>query len=313
VSGGGQRPATSLLAGIAIAALLSACSPSVDQAGPVPGQPGEGALVVYAVNYPLAYFAERIGGDAVDVRLPAPPGVDPAAWSPDAKTIAAYQRADLILLNGAGYAGWASRATLPASKLVDTSAGFADRYLVVDDAVTHTHGPEGEHAHGDIAFTTWLDPDLALLQAAAIRDALVRRRPDREAAFRSAYDALAADLNANDDGLQAVFTLLGGQPVLFSHPVYQYLARRYELDSRSLHWESDQALAVADVDDLNDVRALHPAGIMIWEAEPIPATRAALAGLGIASAVFDPCANRPADGDYAACMRRNLQNMESLL
>jgi len=298
---------------VAIAALLAACSPPADEAGSVTDQPRDTALVVYAVNYPLAWFAERVGGDAVDVRMPAPPGVDPAAWSPDAEIIAAYQRADLILLNGAGYAAWTSRAALPASKLVDTSAGFADRYLVVDDAVTHAHGPEGEHAHGDVAFTTWLDPELALLQAEAVRDALVRLRPDRAELFRSAYDALAGNLAAIDDGLQAVFALLGGQPLLFSHPVYQYLARRYELDSRSLHWEPEQALAVADIDDLNDIRASHPAAVMIWEAEPNPATRAALAGLGIASVVFDPCANRPADGDYAACMRRNLENMESLL
>ena len=35
-------------------------------------------LVVAAVNYPLAYMAERIGGDEVEVRFPAPPDVDPA-------------------------------------------------------------------------------------------------------------------------------------------------------------------------------------------------------------------------------------------
>ena len=45
-------------------------------------------LSVYVVNYPLAYFAERIGGDRVDVRFPAPPDVDPAFWQPDVETIA---------------------------------------------------------------------------------------------------------------------------------------------------------------------------------------------------------------------------------
>jgi len=296
-----------------LAVILQGCSPPVEDAQTTDDDRTAGNVVVYTVNYPLAYFAERIGGGVVDVHMPAPPGVDPATWSPGAEVIAAYQRADLILLNGAGYAAWVSRATLPAAKLVDTSAGFADRYLAVDDAVTHTHGPQGEHAHGDIAFTTWLDSELALLQAGAVRDALVRLRPDREAEFGSAYDELAADLVANGDGLQAIFAMLGGQPLLFSHPVYQYLARRYELDSRSLHWEPEQALAAADIEDLTGLREGHPAAVMIWEAEPSRATRAALAELGIASVVFDPCANRPADGDYAACMRRNLQNMESLL
>lgn len=39
---------------------------------------------VYTVNYPLAYFAERIAGDSVNVVFPTPPDIDPAFWSPDA-------------------------------------------------------------------------------------------------------------------------------------------------------------------------------------------------------------------------------------
>ena len=46
-------------------------------------------LLVYVVNDPLKYFAERIGGDLVQVEFPAPPDVDPAFWSPDAATIVA--------------------------------------------------------------------------------------------------------------------------------------------------------------------------------------------------------------------------------
>ncbi|MBW1743769.1 MAG: hypothetical protein JRJ47_10130 [Deltaproteobacteria bacterium] len=46
-------------------------------------------LSVYVVNYPLKYFAERIGGDHVDVEFPAPKGTDPAYWIPNIATIGA--------------------------------------------------------------------------------------------------------------------------------------------------------------------------------------------------------------------------------
>ncbi|MGH9391488.1 MAG: metal ABC transporter substrate-binding protein, partial [Vicinamibacteria bacterium] len=134
-------------------------------------------LQVYVANYPLMYFAERVGGEHVDVRFPAPPDIDPATWKPDAATVADYQRADLILLNGAGYEKWTERASLPVARLVDTSGGFRDRYIVIEGALVHSHGPEGEHSHGETAFTTWLDPTLAIEQALAIRDALTRARP----------------------------------------------------------------------------------------------------------------------------------------
>jgi zinc transport system substrate-binding protein len=72
----------------------------------VGGAPAAAAerLVVYAVNYPLQYFAQRIAGDYAEVVLPVPTGVDPAFWQPDAAGIGGFQRADVILLNGAGYA-----------------------------------------------------------------------------------------------------------------------------------------------------------------------------------------------------------------
>jgi zinc transport system substrate-binding protein len=106
-----------------------------------------GKLSVYVVNYPLQYFAERIGGEHVNVVFPAPADVDPAYWMPDTKTISDYQQADLILLNGAGYARWVNRVTLPRFRMVNTSAGFKDRYIEAAEILTHSHGSEGKHAH----------------------------------------------------------------------------------------------------------------------------------------------------------------------
>ena len=63
-----------LISGVALLLAGTACTPdeSVDK-----GSVGrEGPPRVYAVNYPLTYFAERIGGDRVAVVLPAPAAVE---------------------------------------------------------------------------------------------------------------------------------------------------------------------------------------------------------------------------------------------
>ena len=276
-------------------------------AGAQPANLDSPLLTVYVVNEPLRYFAERIGGDHVDVVFPVPRDVDPAYWSPDGDAIAAFQQADLILLNGAGYARWVSRASLPESALVDTSAAFADRLIPLEDAVTHTHGPEGDHEHGGLAFTTWLDPTLAVEQARAVADAFERARPARAQAFGEGFDALAADLDALDRRLQAVADRLGDEPLLFSHPVYQYLTRRYGLNALSLHWEPDRAL---DLDELARVLDEHPARWMIWEGEPLAATVTALEALGVSSVVYAPCGRRPGAGDWLAVMQTNASALE---
>jgi len=270
------------------------------------------SISVYTVNYPLAYFAERIGGDEVEVVFPAPAGEDPAFWSPDAKTIAAYQGADLILLNGAGYAKWVERATLPTSRLVDTSDGFADRYIELTDTVTHSHGPEGEHEHGGWAFTTWLDPTLAVEQARAVAAALQVRLPESTTAINDRLATLEADLTALDNRLAAAADAIEDHPLLFSHPVYQYLIHRYDLNGRQLHWEPDEAPDGHMWSELEHLVDRHAAKWMLWEGEPLDETVTALGARGISSIVFSPCAMDPAEGDWMTVMTANAAALESI-
>jgi zinc transport system substrate-binding protein len=262
------------------------------------------------VNHPLAYFAQRVGGARVEVHFPAPAGIDPAHWSPDAETVAAYQRADLILLNGAGYAGWTARASLPVQSLVDTSAHFAERLIPLEAGATHQHGPRGEHSHLGHAFSVWLDPGLALEQAVSAAEAFADARPQWRSEFEAGVDALAADLRALEARLDAAARALGGAPVLFSHPVYQYLERRFQLNGRSLHWEPDEPPSESSWRELGVILENHPAQLLLWEGEPLPATARRLDTLGIRSVVFAPCGNAPAQGDWMSVMNENASRLE---
>ena len=269
-------------------------------------------LTVFVVNYPLQYFAERIGGDRVEVAFPAPADVDPAYWSPIPDTVSAYQQADLILLNGAGYAGWVERATLPASKLVDTSAAFRDRLIPLEERVAHTHGPEGEHSHRGTAFTTWLDPTLAAAQASAIREALAARWPQHADRFEERLAALTEELTGLDAAFREAVASRPELLVLFSHPVYPYLIHRYGLEARSVHFEPDQMPEEGAWQELVGMLEERSASWMIWEGEPLPEIRGRLESLGIRSVVFDPCANTPSSGDFASVMKENLLALQTV-
>ena len=126
---------------------------------------GPDAYVV-AVNNPLAYFAQRLAGDAIEVRLPVPEATDPAFWQPDVDDILLLQGAELVLLNGAGYSPWLNKVAISRRSLVVTIAQAS--WIPLQDQVTHSHGPRGDHAHGGHAVTTWLDMSLAATQARAV-------------------------------------------------------------------------------------------------------------------------------------------------
>jgi zinc transport system substrate-binding protein len=294
------------------ALLLLACSPARDDATPERGVAADdGPLRIYTVNYPLQYFAERIGGEFVSVVFPVPAGIDPAYWSPEPEQVAAFQTADLILRNGAGYAAWVDRSSFSRRKLVDTSAGFRARLLPLDRAVVHTHGPEGDHTRSDTAFTTWLDPRLAASQARAIAEALARSRPSRRDVFMENLETLEHDLERLDQKLEAIAERLGQRPLVFSHPVYPYLERRYGLNGHSLHWEPDR---IPDPEMWQELEALletHPARLMLWEAEPKAETQRRLEALGLATVVYAPGAQRPEAGDWLDAMESNAARLEA--
>lgn len=266
-------------------------------------------LKIAAINYPLAYFAERIGGNRVTVKLPVPADEDPAFWKPAAKDVAELQKAELILLNGADYEKWLARVSLSKFKLADTSAAFKDHYIRIENAVTHSHGPAGLHSHDGTANTTWLDFQQASQQAEAVAQAMARKRPELQAVFMDNLKALQADLAGLDNDIKAIAAAKPGLPLFASHPVYQYFARRYGLNLSSVHWEPNETPAAAEWTALEQTRAAHPAQWMIWEGPPSAEVSAKLQALGVQSLVFEPCANRPENGDFLEAMKKNVENL----
>ena len=270
-------------------------------------------LNIYTVNYPLAYFAERIAGDLGEVTFPAPPDEDPAFWMPDAETIANYQSADLILLNGADYAKWTAKVSLPRSRIVDTSRAFKDAYIRVADDVSHSHGPGGEHSHAGVAFTTWLDLDQAAQQAQAVAQAVTRKRPDAKEQIDRNLQSLRRDLLQLDARIAEATATDAERPLLASHPVYQYLARRCGLSLRSVMWEPGEVPSESQWQELEGILRDHPAEWMLWEGKPAEETAARLRALGVDSLVFNPAANRPSAGDFLNVMTENARSLHRIL
>ncbi len=287
---------------------LIACGPGE----PTPPTAGGGGGI-YAVNYPLQYFAERIAGEHLEIGFLAPPDVDPAFWSPEDDDIAALQDADLILLNGASYAKWLDVVTLPADRMVVTSAAFADSLLELPITVTHSHGETGSHAHTGTDFNTWLDPSLARKQAAAVLAALTAHAPEHAMDFERNAAALDADLAGLDTALRELSVGAGEIPLLASHPVYGYLAERYGWNLRAHLWEPDVMPSEKEWEDFEYTLGIHAAKWMLYEDTPAPEIAARLKDdFGVEVVVLRPCGNRPPRGDYLTEMHVGIQRLRAV-
>ena len=301
---------------ISVAAFVTACD-GQDRPAEIEGVAANksASSLVVTSNYPLYFFASRIveGVDAApEIVFPDIDG-DPALWIPSAEQVQLLQSADAVILNGAGAEFWLNLITIDRQRLVDTSANFADQLIALEDSVLHQHGPGGEHSHQGTAFTTWLDPQLAILQARAVSNSLIEFAPSGETGFRANMEELEQELMQLDSDLAEIFSQLDDRPVMFSHPVYQYLQHRYGVNGRAVHWEPDEEPSTPAWIALQQELATHAATIMIWEDEPLTPTIKRLSNAGIVSVTFQTVANRPDHGDYLSVMRANGKHLESIL
>ncbi|MEO0415655.1 MAG: zinc ABC transporter substrate-binding protein, partial [Verrucomicrobiota bacterium] len=253
------------------ALLLLSCQPSGSERPLSAGKP-----VVQVTTYPLHYFTERIAGDAIDLHfLPGETSGDPAYWKPSDDAVAAYQAADLIIMNGAGYEKWMATVSLPRSTRVDTSRQFAVRYIS-SDGVVHTHGDGKAHSHGEIAYTTWLDPHQAQQQVLVITQALSEILPAADSNFKSNSQALIADLKQLDSHFQSTTAPLKDQRVLVSHDIYQYFSRRYGFETIAVNAAPSDPPSVEFLAELDKAISETSASVMLWEAAPNEAMMQAL-------------------------------------
>ncbi len=124
---------------------------------------------------------------------------------------------------------------------------------------------------------------------------------------------LEKELTQLDSRLAEVFSRLDNQPVLFSHPVYQYLQRHYNINGKSVHWEPEQELTTSAWIAMQQIIFTHSATVMIWEDDPLLSTAQRLSDVGITSVHFHTVANRPEQGDYLSVMRANMKRIATHL
>ena len=209
---------TILILALGLGVSLQACG---DEAG-------EGSVErvsVVASFYPLAFVAERIGGECVSVTNLTPPGIEPhdIELSPDAvESIAA---ADVVLYLGGGFQPSIEDAVRDAS-------GEAVDLL---DVVSVTPA-EGEVAAEGLIVDphVWLDPGSFASIAEATGDVIDRAGTASMCDVAESAASLRADLEALDDDFH---TSLGGcerDLIVTNHAAFGYLASAYGLRQEAI-------------------------------------------------------------------------------
>ncbi|MFF5818281.1 metal ABC transporter solute-binding protein, Zn/Mn family [Lysinibacillus capsici] len=198
-------------------------------------------LSIYTTVYPLSYFAQRIGGDYVEVASIYPAGANEHTFEPTQKDMMKLADADIFFYIGLGLEGFVENAKKTLANedvtMVATADDVSDNKLAVSAGHVHAEDEEheaeehghDEHEHGDIDPHVWLSPTISQDLALAIKNTLVEKMPAQEATFNTNYDALVKELQDLDQDFEAMTDKAQNKTFFVSHAAFGYIAGQYGL------------------------------------------------------------------------------------
>ena len=252
-----------------------------------------GRIDVVASFYPLAYAAEQVGGDLVNVTDLTPAGAEPHDLEITTDQVDAIEDADLVLVLGDDFQ--------PAVEdIADRRDGAT--VVVLDELGLDTDDPH-----------IWLDPTQMQAIGGAIRDALVDVDASAADRYRAMAETFDADLATLDEELAAGLADCKRREIVTAHDAFGWLADRYDLVQQPIAGISPDAEPSADrVAELADLVESEGVTTIFTETLVSPRIAETLAReAGVTTAVLDPIEGLDDEGDdYFSLMRENLAQLQ---
>lgn len=179
--------------------MLSACAGAAPTAAPSTSK-----LNVVATTTLVGDVVRQVGGDAIQLTVLLPAGVDPHRFEPTPQDAARLAEADLIVANGAGLEEFLDRLLESAAgdaMVIYASEGIALMESVEEhhDEGEEAHEGEEEHSHESGDPHVWMDPNLVQVWVDNIEQALSKQDPANNSIYKEnaeAYRKQLTDLDA---------------------------------------------------------------------------------------------------------------------
>lgn len=309
-----------IILGIAVLGSLAlsgpvACSP-----------PGAKSRKPTAVTAIFSFYdaLRAIGGDDINCVILLPAGSSPHEYEPTVKDKACVAGADLIVENGLNLDRWlvAMAADNKNATIVNVEVlikGKKGMEVVHTEIVSVTGEDKKPGQAQEVSASNphvWLDPEVQMMVAGAIRDALIKIDPTHADGYRQraqTYIGQVADLDRKFAEAAARFKQ---KDFIGFHPAYAYLARRYGLNQvaavEELPGEGPTISQTAQIIRL--IKEKHIKVLFMENAFPAKAADMILKETGASTDVLQPLETYDdLNQTYVGLMTQNLEALKKAL
>jgi zinc transport system substrate-binding protein len=194
-------------------------------------------MTVFAGIPPVAFLAERIGGEHLQVEVLMQPGQDPHTYEPSPRQVRALGRVKMFFKVGMPFE---ERLIEKIAKVrddievVDTAANIKKRLAV--SCAEHDHAQESAAGHPAAEYDphVWLSPPNLKIQAVNIAAALEKADPAHAAEYRANLKKLESELDALHENIAQRMKPFAGRAMYVFHPAFGYFADCYGLKQEAI-------------------------------------------------------------------------------
>ena len=274
-----------------------------------------GKLNVAVSFYIMEEFTNRIGGDKVTINNLVGSG-DAHHWEPTPKDIVSLEKADLLIMNGAGFEGW----------LPDVlSALKTDKLTVIDTSkdiqlLESSHEHEHEHEHGDFDPHTWLSPKNALKQLNVIKDALVSKDPNNKDYYEENFNTARIEFEDLHKSFQETLNNTKRKDIVVAHAAFGYLVNEYGLTQVAVEGLTpDSEPAPSRISEIIKFVKEHDIKIIFFDSPANPKVAETIAKeVGVKASLLSPIESLTSQQEsnrenYITIMKDNLEALKEAL
>lgn len=177
----------------------------------------------------LGEFAEAIGKDKVQVKTIIPEGTEPHDFEPKIRDFESINSASIFVYNGLDMEAWVD----------NTLQNVNNKNLIVVNAskgISPIKASEGAEAEGEGKYDPhiWLSLKNAEIEAANIRDALIKADKGNKDFYENNYKTFADKLEALYSEYKGKFDKLDNKYFVTGHAAFAYFCRDFGLKQNSV-------------------------------------------------------------------------------
>lgn len=182
----------------------------------------------------FADMAKNIATDDYSIESIVPIGSDPHKYKAKPSDARLVQKADIILLNKLTFEGW-------IDELIDNSGTKAE-VVTITEGIKVIQSAQYKNSADPHA---WMDASNGVIYAQNIKDALVKRNPEKKEQLEANFESYKAKLIALDKEIMAAVNSINKEQrvLITSHDAFEYYGARYNLRLEAIMGISTEAEA----------------------------------------------------------------------